>query len=155
MGSGAITGYFDVAQITLYAFWLFFFGLIFYLRMEDKREGYPLDPDGGSDRGSFPPIPKPKTFILPHGGTFTAPRRNELPQPVLSAMPVPGMPFTPIGDPMQEGVGAASYGPYVRDGQTPHRAVAGSDGLLSGDRGCRSAWHAGGGFGGGADRRGK
>ena len=32
----------DVTQIVLYAFWLFFAGLVYYLRREDKREGYPL-----------------------------------------------------------------------------------------------------------------
>ena len=42
MQTGAITGYIDVAQLVLYAFWLFFIGLIIYLRREDKREGYPL-----------------------------------------------------------------------------------------------------------------
>ena len=42
MQTGAITGYIDVAQVALYAFWIFFAGLIFYLRKEDKREGYPL-----------------------------------------------------------------------------------------------------------------
>ncbi len=109
MPSGAITGYIDVAQLTLYAFWLFFFGLIMYLRMEDKREGYPLDPDGGRARGIFPPIPKSKRFILPHGGESFAPRLVEALQPVLPPMPVPGMPFDPVGDPMQEGVGPASY----------------------------------------------
>ena len=43
---GAVTGYIDVAQLVLYAFWIFFVGLIFYLRREDKREGYPLESDG-------------------------------------------------------------------------------------------------------------
>ena len=42
---GAITQYIDVAQILLYAFWIFFAGLIIYLRREDKREGYPLESD--------------------------------------------------------------------------------------------------------------
>ncbi len=42
---GAITGYIDVAQMALYAFWLFFAGLIYYLHREDKREGYPLVSD--------------------------------------------------------------------------------------------------------------
>ena len=40
MQTGAITGYIDVAQLVLYAFWFFFAGLIWYLRREDKREGY-------------------------------------------------------------------------------------------------------------------
>ncbi len=33
---GAITSYIDVAQVVLYAFWIFFAGLIFYLRREDR-----------------------------------------------------------------------------------------------------------------------
>ena len=45
MEKGAITGYIDVAQLTLYAFWLFFAGLIYYLLRENKREGYPLVSD--------------------------------------------------------------------------------------------------------------
>jgi photosynthetic reaction center H subunit len=39
---GGITGYIDVAQVALYTFWLFFAGLIYYLRTQDRREGYPL-----------------------------------------------------------------------------------------------------------------
>ncbi len=76
MPTGAITGYIDVAQLTLYAFWVFFAGLIYYLRREDKREGYPLKSDR-SDRvrvEGFPPMPKPKRFLLPHGGVTVAPR---------------------------------------------------------------------------------
>ena len=45
MGTGAITSYIDVAQVALYSFWVFFAGLIYYLRREDKREGYPLVSD--------------------------------------------------------------------------------------------------------------
>ena len=37
MGTGAITGYIDVAQVALYAFFTFFAILIFYLRREDRR----------------------------------------------------------------------------------------------------------------------
>ena len=77
MPTGAITGYIDVAQLILYAFWIFFAGLIYYLRREDKREGYPLDlrPLGPAlTVQGFPPMPEPKTFLLPHGGTYHAPR---------------------------------------------------------------------------------
>ena len=57
MHSG-ITGYIDVAQIALYAFWVFFACLIYYLRREDKREGYPLESDrSGQVRvQGWPPI---------------------------------------------------------------------------------------------------
>lgn len=62
-----ITRYIDVAQLVLYAFWVFFFGLVYYLRREDKREGYPLE----SDRANitvqgWPPMPEPKPRTL-HG----------------------------------------------------------------------------------------
>ena len=79
--TAALTGYIDVAQVTLYAFWLFFAGLIFYLRREDKREGYPLDSDRYSAGGrvvvqGFPPMPRPKRFLKTHGGTYQAPSGN-------------------------------------------------------------------------------
>lgn len=113
MPTGAITGYMDVAQLTLYAFWLFFAGLIYYLRREDKREGYPLQSER-SDRvlvQGFPPIPSPKTFRLPHGGTVTAPR-VEAPSGAGAATPSapwPGAPLIPVADPMVHGVGPAAY----------------------------------------------
>lgn len=39
------SGYFDFATFMIYAFWVFFFALIVYIRREDKREGYPLVSD--------------------------------------------------------------------------------------------------------------
>ena len=39
----SFTNSMDFAQIVLYAFWVFFALLVYYLRREDKREGYPLD----------------------------------------------------------------------------------------------------------------
>jgi photosynthetic reaction center H subunit len=115
MESGAITGYIDVAQLVLYAFWIFFAGLIYYLRREDKREGYPLET---TDRRSgrvrvqgFPPIPVPKTFALPHGGSVSAPS-GQADTREIKATPVgawPGAPLQPTGDPMLDAVGPASY----------------------------------------------
>ncbi|MBP6668482.1 MAG: hypothetical protein KA180_03460 [Gemmatimonadales bacterium] len=52
----------DGAQIALYAFWLFFFGLVYWLRKEDKREGYPLESERGTSQG-FPVLPTPKPYI--------------------------------------------------------------------------------------------
>ena len=110
--TGAITGYIDVAQLTLYAFWIFFAGLLFYLRREDKREGYPLQSDrsGRVTVQGFPNLPKPKMFLLAHGGVVYAPR-VETPRPVL-ARPTeawPGAPLVPTGNPMLDGVGPAAY----------------------------------------------
>lgn len=63
----SFSSHFDFAQVVLYAFWIFFFGLIYYLRREDKREGYPLVSSRGPVNG-FPAPPPPKTFI-PREGT--------------------------------------------------------------------------------------
>ncbi len=54
--------YIDGAQITLYAFWIFFAGLIIYLRREDKREGYPLESNRGPREG-WPSVPPKKTYL--------------------------------------------------------------------------------------------
>jgi photosynthetic reaction center H subunit len=113
--TGAITSYIDVAQIVLYAFWIFFIGLIIYLRREDKREGYPLDSDRTqrTDRieiQGFPRRPEAKTYQLAHGGTSSVPRS---PDPIPVAMepsePWPGSPMLPTGNPMLDGVGPAAY----------------------------------------------
>ncbi len=113
METGAITQYIDVAQIVIYLFWLFFAGLILYLRREDKREGYPLESDrsGAVQVEGFPPIPDPKVFALPHGGTYEAPGEPP-PAATVAAEPVapwPGAPLEPTGDPMLDGVGPAAY----------------------------------------------
>jgi photosynthetic reaction center H subunit len=112
MQIGAITGYIDVAQVVLYVFWLFFAGVIFYLRTEDKREGYPLVSDRSPSVRveGFPPIPKPKTFILGHGMTRQAPR-FEAPEPTPLAQPTAGFQgaaWSPIGDPLSSGAGPAA-----------------------------------------------
>jgi photosynthetic reaction center H subunit len=113
MEKGAITAYIDVAQVTLYAFWIFFAGLIIYLRREDKREGYPLVSDR-SDRitvQGFPAVPAPKTFYLENGTTVQAPRgyRDDRPIAAKPAAPWPGAPLVPTGNPLVDAVGPASY----------------------------------------------
>lgn len=115
--TGAINGYIDVAQLVLYAFWIFFAGLVIYLRREDKREGYPLESDR-TERAprvavqGFPGLPQPKEFLLDHGeGTVLAPN------PVPDARPIagralwghPGAPLEPIGDPMLAGIGPGAW----------------------------------------------
>lgn len=60
----------DFAQLMLYAFWIFFFSLVYYLRREDKREGYPLESSRGPIKG-WPAPPPPKTYISRDGTTHT------------------------------------------------------------------------------------
>jgi len=112
--SAALTQYVDVAQVVLYAFWAFLIGLIFYVRREDKREGYPLESDrsGNITVQGFPAIPAPKTFLLADGTTVQAPRANERDDREIKATPIgpwPGAPFEPDGDPLVDGVGPAAY----------------------------------------------
>ena len=57
-----VTSYIDFAQISLYVFWIFFAGLIYYLRREDKREGYPLETRRRVRVQGWPPIPAEKYF---------------------------------------------------------------------------------------------
>lgn len=113
MPTGAITDYIDVAQLTLYAFWIFFAGLIYYLHRENKREGYPL----ASDRSTrvkvqgFPSMPRPKTYLLRDGSTVSVPRVSEA-AAALNAAPRaghPGAPLLPTGDAMGGGVGPGAY----------------------------------------------
>jgi photosynthetic reaction center H subunit len=114
MKTGSITGYIDVAQLVLYAFWIFFAGLILWLRREDKREGYPLESDRSGGRvkiQGFPAIPTPKTFRPHEGGAILAPREEQDLRPIraLPNGPHLGAPLVPTGNPMLDAVGPASY----------------------------------------------
>ncbi|MDJ0859432.1 MAG: photosynthetic reaction center subunit H [Dinoroseobacter sp.] len=108
-------GNFDLASLSIWLFWGFFALLIFYLQTENMREGYPLEDDDGNEsanQGPFP-VPKPKTFKLPHGrGEVTVPgpdvqARSDLALAKTAAGN--GFPFEPTGDPMVDGVGPASW----------------------------------------------
>ncbi len=116
--STKLTESIDVAQVVLYFFWAFFFGLVYWLRKEDRREGYPLEMNNKQPgqrnivgAGNFL-VPPPKTFTLPHGeGTVNAPN-NVADTREIHATRVgtsAGDPLDPIGDPMLAGVGPASY----------------------------------------------
>lgn len=110
---GTITQGIDWALVVLYAFWLFFAGLVYYLRREDRREGYPLVDDitGRQERASPIWIPDSKKFIMPTGEVSYAPRKHD-PEPELNAVPAnpfPGSPLVPVGNKLLSGVGPAAY----------------------------------------------
>ncbi len=71
-----ITSYIDFAQLSLYAFWLFFAGLIYYLRREDKREGYPLESRRKIKVQGWPAVP-PEKYFFRAVPAATAPRHDE------------------------------------------------------------------------------
>jgi photosynthetic reaction center H subunit len=108
-----LTSHLDVAQVVLYAFWIFFAGLIFHLRQEDRREGYPLESeaDGGLKPRGFLLIPSPKTFRLHGGGTVQAPRFDVDPRALRGTKVAswPGAPIEPMGDPMLAEIGPGAY----------------------------------------------
>jgi photosynthetic reaction center H subunit len=105
----------DWALISVYVFWGFFITLIFYLRREDRREGFPLEEDDSGrlqSKGGFLFIADPKTFRLPFGrGSVSVPndRRDQRPIAGKRTSVVPGSPMDPTGNPMTAGVGPGSY----------------------------------------------
>ena len=105
--------YLDFAQVAIWTFWLFFACLIFYLRREDKREGYPLvsTASGGGVQNGFPRLPDSKTYLLHGGHTATLPNyKNDRPVVALAPIAVwPGAPLEPTGNPMLDGVGPGSW----------------------------------------------
>lgn len=111
----AITPHIDLALISLYLFWAFFAGLIYYLHRESKREGYPLVEDRGG-RGvsivGFPGMPDPKTYTMHGGHTSTLPSGRTDAARDFAFAPTAGFagaPFSPTGDPMGAGVGPGSW----------------------------------------------
>jgi photosynthetic reaction center H subunit len=112
MHNSLIAGSIDIAELMFYIFFLFFLGLVIYLRREDRREGYPVEDDIGGrlrrDETLFNTA-LPKTFNLPFGqGSYTAPNNARDPIEVANARrvsPWPGAPIEPVGDPILAGVG--------------------------------------------------
>lgn len=113
MKLGVIMGYIDVAQVTLFAFWVFFGALIFYLRREDRREGYPLfsEPSNTYHSPGAVLMPTAKTFLLSDGTTVSVPsgKGDDRPMKAEKIAVWPGAPIEPTGDPMLAAVGPGSY----------------------------------------------
>ena len=117
----------DLAEVLLILFGFFFAALIFYLRREDKREGYPLEdeiPETGRYYLGFPDPPPPKTYHKLDGGSTVLPQ-TYAPAP-LKARPrfgFGGAPLYPEGNPLLAGIGP---GAYVLRRDTPFLLMDGS-----------------------------
>ena len=113
MNFGAITQQIDLAQLLVVAFVLFFFGLVYYIRGEDKREGYPLVEAGSRANHEivgFPTTREPKTYERLEGSTVTLPQEYERRDlPARPREPFPGAPLYPVGEPLIAGVGPGAY----------------------------------------------
>ncbi len=108
----------DVPEVLFILFVLFFLGLVYHLRQEDKREGYPLESDrtdisqGRVQVVGFPPMPEPKVFLRKFGEPVLAPgprRERDLTGLAVPLHRFPGSPIVPTGDPLVDGIGPASY----------------------------------------------
>ena len=108
--------YIDTAQVVLYAFWLFFAGLIVYLQRESKREGFPLvsevEPFTREVAGdATPQTPEPKLFRLLDGHVIPVPpgQAPRFPQGAVPIANFPGAPLEPTGNALVDGIGPASW----------------------------------------------
>jgi len=112
--SPIFAGNIDVALIVLYAFFLSFLMLVFYLRREDRREGYPLE-DELTGRVETPGgvlhTADIKTFHLPFGrGSVTAPTHGREPVTIAARKEnYHGAPLYPTGNPLVDGIGPAAW----------------------------------------------
>ncbi|KST57267.1 hypothetical protein AO398_25505 [Methylobacterium sp. GXS13] len=125
---GAITHNLDGVVVLFWAFALFFGTLVWYLRAEDKREGYPMEDPTQPERAhplvGFPPAPPPKTYTLMKGGTATMPHHDSPPEvPGRHLHPFPGSAWMPTGaNPMRDPIGPAAYAlredePLLQEGE--------------------------------------
>lgn len=110
-----IVGSFDVTELVFLTFVLFFIILIFYLRREDRREGYPLEDEvtGRIDTAAGPlHTGSTKSFLMPFGrGTVTAPTKGREKVDVAGKRTFrsPGAPYYPTGNPLVDGLGPAAW----------------------------------------------
>ena len=105
----------DIAEVVTWAFFIFFLGLVIYLRREDHREGYPLEDDvtGKVDRPAIVADPSPKSYRLPFGRGFVyqpAPAdRDGIMYKGRRTGRRSGSPIEPVGDPLHAGIGPGAY----------------------------------------------
>ncbi|WP_420380978.1 photosynthetic reaction center subunit H [Novosphingobium sp.] len=110
-----LTPHLDVALLVFNAFVLFFVCLVFYLRREDRREGYPLEDEATGRIDTFGgPLhtAETKSFLLPFGhGIVTAPTKGREPVDIAARRTerFAGAPYVPTGDPLVDGIGPAAW----------------------------------------------
>jgi photosynthetic reaction center H subunit len=111
--SPVIFGNVDIAMLSLYAFFLFFIGLVIYLNRESRREGYPLEDEmtGQVFSPKIWDLGRPKVFRLPHGHGAVHPKtaRDDWELKAKKTWGSYGSPYVPTGNPLVDGVGPAAY----------------------------------------------
>ncbi len=126
-GFGNFTGHIDLALVSLYLFWGFFFWLVLYIQQEGRREGFPLvnETDGKAWNQDLW-MPTPKVFHTNDGRTVQAPDpANADTRPLAAEMVVGGVgsPIVPTGNPMTDGIGPAAWAerPDIPDTTFEHK----------------------------------
>ena len=110
-----LTSGIDVALLVFWAFVLFFICLVFYLRREDRREGYPLEDEmtGRLDTVGGPlHTASDKWFLLPFGhGRVVAGASPREPVDIAARRTdrFAGAPYAPTGNPLADGIGPAAW----------------------------------------------
>lgn len=133
MDNNYIMGTYDAAELSFWAFFLFFIGLLVYLRREDRREGYPLEDEvtGRVDTpGGVLSTATPKLFRMPFGrGTVSTPTKGREKVDVAGERTFrsPGAPYYPTGNPLVDGIGPAAWADRAKhtdlDGEGRNRIV--------------------------------
>ncbi len=116
MEPGYVFGQVDAAELATYAFFAFFFGLVFFIQRESRREGFPLiDEKTGKEKAmSWIFLPTPKVYRMADGTTHVAPNPQGEDRQVALRSVNPrefGNPYYPTGNPLVDGVGPASWTP--------------------------------------------
>lgn len=110
-----LVGNLDVAELVFYAFVLFFIGLVFYLRREDRREGYPLEDEitGRVDSAyGLLTASTYKEYRLPFDrGIASTPTKGREPVDIAARRTARfgGASYAPTGNPLADGIGPAAY----------------------------------------------
>ncbi len=115
MGTESWLGNWDLAQIMIWMFWIFFAGLVYYLQREAQREGYPVEIDTQPGKFRLKSLlfyPDAKTYVLANGERISAPTGKPDARPVPGAPTArfPGAPYEPTGaNPMLDSIGPGSW----------------------------------------------
>ena len=111
-----LVGSLDVAELVTIGFFVFFLGLVLYLRREDRREGYPLEDTGTGrihDWGGPVDYDNAKYFKLPFNlGQVKSPTgggRDPFKLPGRRIARFDGAPIEPTGDPMLSALGPGAH----------------------------------------------
>jgi photosynthetic reaction center H subunit len=128
-----VVGTIGVTEMVFTAFVLFFLALMFYLRREDRREGYPLEDEvtGRVDiPGGILATASPKTFRMPFGRdsvTTQSSAREKVDIAGARTFRSPGAPYYPTGNPLVDGIGPAAWAERAKhtdlDGEGRNRIV--------------------------------